>query len=90
MTEQTSDHDKMNELTKQFIDLANQMKEQGYPIEMINGALIGASATYSTYLTAGNEGYLKPSGVEKVMTVYQRFLENLQMAKKAEIEKKQP
>ena len=77
-------------LTSEFIGLANQMKnDKGFKPEMINAALIAASATYSTYMTAGNDGYLKDSGVDKVMAVYKRILDNIQAAKKAEVEAKE-
>ncbi len=91
MSEQPSKDEmiELTNLTSQFIDLANQLKDKGHQNEKINAALIAASATYSTYLTAGNDGYLKETGVEKVMKVYKRILENIQRAKKADIEAKQ-
>ena len=57
-------------LVEQFVKLANEMKDAGKPVSMINMALMSASATYGSYVAAGNEGYLKPSGVDKLVAAY--------------------
>ena len=49
-----------------FIDLANDMKNEGATIQFVSTALMRACAVYSTYVVAGNEGALRKSGVEKL------------------------
>ena len=41
-----------------FIDLANEMKNEGASIELISTALMRACAVYSTYAVTGNQGAL--------------------------------
>ncbi|MCG7933724.1 MAG: DUF3144 domain-containing protein, partial [Candidatus Thiodiazotropha taylori] len=69
-------------LASRFIELANKMKEEGKPVQMVNAALMSASATYGTYIHAGNEGYLQPSGVKKLVDTYSNQVENIQKIKK--------
>ena len=45
-----------NHCTHKFIDLANELKEQGYEAQLVSGALMSASGIYATYVSAGNEG----------------------------------
>jgi len=75
-----------NHCTHKFIDLANELKEQGYEAQLVSGALMSASGIYATYVSAGNEGGLQPSGVDKVVMMYRRSLEHIQERKKAESE----
>lgn len=72
-------------LMPKFIDLANQLKDEGHRIDWINSALQMASATYTTYLTAGNQGYLNEGGIEKLTQVYRKNLELVQQMKKAQL-----
>jgi hypothetical protein len=72
--------------TQKFIDLANELKNEGYEPQLISAALMSASGIYATYVSAGNEGGLQPSGVDKVVMMYRRNLEHIQEAKKAQIE----
>ena len=72
-------------LVERFIELANEVKDEGKPIEMINAALMSASCTYATYSAAGNDGYLQESGVSKITTLYRQNLMNLQSAKKKQV-----
>ena len=72
-------------MTSRFIDLANEMKDGGQKIELVNTALQLASGTYSTYITAGNEGYLKASGIEKITEGYKQNLIKLQHLKKQQL-----
>jgi len=78
-----------NHCTHKFIELANTLKEEGYEPHLISAALMSASGIYATYVSAGNEGGLQPSGVDKVVMMYRRNLEHVQEMKKAEIEAKQ-
>ena len=82
MTDQAS-HD---HCTRKFIDLANEMKDEGHDPQLVSAALMAASGIYATYVTAGNTGGLQPSGVDKVVMMYRRNLEHIQERKKAESE----
>ncbi len=70
-----------NELASRFITLANQMKDEGKPIDMVNASLMSASCFYATYTAAGDDGGLTDSGIEKVVEVYKVNLENVQKYK---------
>lgn len=74
------------DVSQKFIDLANQLKDQGLPPALVSSALMQASAIYATYAAAGNEGYLQPSGVERVASVYRAGLAELQKFKRANLE----
>lgn len=67
---------------QRFIDLANTIKNEGTDVNIVSGALMTASALYSSYLVAGNEGGLTESGIDKVSGVYKRELERIQKLKK--------
>jgi len=45
-----------------------------------------ASGIYATFVAAGNEGALEPSGVDKVVALYRRTLEHHQEVKKGQLE----
>ena len=60
------------------------VEDEGYDIQLISAALMSASGIYATYASAGNEGGLQPSGVDKVVMMYRRNLEHIQEAKKAQ------
>ena len=72
--------------TRKFIDLANEMQAEGYEPQLISAALMSASGIYATFVSAGNEGGLQPSGVDKVVMMYRRNLEHIQEIKKAQAE----
>ena len=78
------DHD---HCTHKFINLANELKDQGHDPQLVSAALMAASGIYATYVTAGNAGGLEPSGVDKVVMTYRRSLEHIQQRKKQESEK---
>ena len=48
--------------TRKFIDLANSLKDEGHPVQLVSAALLAASGIYLTFATAGNAGALEPSG----------------------------
>jgi uncharacterized membrane protein len=77
-----SDQENHMYCTNKFIELANELKENGIDIKLVNGALMTASGIYATYIATGNEGALEPSGVDKVVEVYRRTLEHYQSVKK--------
>jgi hypothetical protein len=73
--------------TNKFIELANELKEEGMDIALVSGALMTASGIYATYVGAGNDGALEPSGVDKVVRVYRRTLEHHQVLRKEQLQK---
>ncbi len=77
-----ADIEEFTALAGRFIELANKMKDEGKPLQMVNAALMSASATYGTYIYAGNAGYLKPGGVKKLIDTYRTQVENIQQIKK--------
>ncbi len=83
-----SDRESHNQCTHKFIDMANEMKDQGHDPQLVSAALMAASGIYATYITAGNTGGLQPSGVDKVVMMYRRNLEHIQERKKEENEAK--
>lgn len=82
-----SDGDKHNHCTHKVIDLANQLAAEGIDPKLVSGALMAASGIYATFIAAGNTGGLEPSGVDKIVTMYRRNLEHIQMRKKEENER---
>ena len=81
-----SDRESHNECTHKFIKLANELKDSGHSPQLVSAALMAASGIYATFITAGNDGGLQPSGVDKVVMMYRRNLEYIQERKKAEKE----
>jgi hypothetical protein len=66
--------------------LANQLKDEKIDPSLVSGALMTASGIYATFLAAGNQGALEPSGVDKVVALYRRTLEHHQDVKKAQLQ----
>ena len=64
-----------------FIDLANDMKNEGATIQFVSTALMRACAVYSTYVVAGNEGALRKSGVEKLKDLFASEVDTIQRLK---------
>lgn len=67
-----------------FINLANEMKNNGASIQFVSTALMRACAVYATYVVAGNEGALKEGGIEKLSGVFAQELNVIQEAKLAD------
>ena len=84
-----SDAESHNKCTQKFIEMANEMKDEGNEPQIVSAALMAASGIYATFVAAGNTGGLQPSGVDKVVLMYRRNLEHIQERKKAENESKQ-
>ena len=82
-----SENENHNICTTRFIELANELKSDGYDPQLISAALMAASGIYATYITAGNKGGLQPSGVDKVVMMYRRNLEHIQERKREENER---
>ena len=82
-----SDIEDHNTCTNRFIGLANDLKNEGFDIQLISAALMAASGIYATFVSAGNKGGLQPSGVDKVVMMYRQNLEHIQERKREEAEK---
>ena len=67
-----------------FIELANEMKDNGASIQFVSSALMRACAVYSTYVIAGNEGALRQTGIEKLSELFRQELDVVQKAKLSE------
>ena len=79
------DQEKHRYCTNKFIELANQLKDEKIDPSLVSGALMTASGIYATFVAAGNQGALEPSGVDKVVALYRRTLEHHQDVKKAQL-----
>jgi hypothetical protein len=82
-----NDQEKHRYCTNKFIELANQLKDEKIDPALVSGALMTASGVYATFVAAGNQGALEPSGVDKVVEVYRRTLEHHQKVKKDQLQK---
>jgi hypothetical protein len=80
-----SDQQNHQYCTEKFIDLANELKDEGMSVQLVSAALMAASGIYATYTAAGNTGALEPSGVDKVVNLYRKNLEFIQDRKKQEL-----
>lgn len=83
-----NEQEKHQYCTNKFIELANELRKEDIDPPMVSGALMTASGVYATYVAAGNDGALEPSGVDKVIEVYRRTLEHHQEAKKSQLQQK--
>lgn len=81
-----SESEQHHELMNRFIAVANEMKEEGSSTHIIAAALMSASAVYSTYVAAGNDGGVTDSGAEKIVEAYRHQMKQVQAAKKAELD----
>ncbi len=77
--EQTTQHD---DCMERFIALANEMKDEGIPINVVSWSLMTACGIYATYTVAGNDGGLNPSGVDKMADAFRQNLVNIQDLRK--------
>ncbi|MEX2498314.1 MAG: DUF3144 domain-containing protein [Wenzhouxiangellaceae bacterium] len=78
-----------NRATTAFIDLANKLaKEEDQDVKIVSAALMAASGIYATFITAGNNGYLAPSGVDKIADMYKNNLGYVQERKQQELKAK--
>lgn len=82
-----SDSEQHKMATNRFIDLANELKNQGLDPALVSGSMMTASSIYATYVAAGNEGTLEPTGVDKVVDLYRRTLEHYQDVKRAGLQR---
>ena len=75
----------MQRLTSRFIELGNEMKNEGERAELVSAAMMSASGFYATYVAAGDGGALNASGVEKLTGAYRSSLERVQAYKKQQM-----
>ncbi len=75
-----------DQAVNQLIELANQLKDNGTDIRIIAAAMNTAAGIYTTYVEAGNQGFLQPGGVDRVCAAYRKQLEFIQQRKKAELQ----
>ena len=80
-----NDQEHHQHCTNKFINLANELRKEGIDPNLVSGALMTASGVYATYIAAGNDGALEPSGVDKVVEVYRRTLQHYQTVKKNQL-----
>jgi hypothetical protein len=81
--EHTQQHD---ECMQRFIDLANAMKDEGVPVNIVSWSLMTACGIYATYSVVGNKGGLNPSGVDKVADAFRQNLLNIQSLRRQQQE----
>lgn len=87
MSEQENPH---KYCTNKFIELANQLKDEQIDPNIVSAALMTASAVYATFVSAGNQGTLEVSGVDKVATLFREILEHHQAVMKEYLQEQQP
>ena len=78
-----SDKQIHEETTQRFIDFANSLKDEGIETRVVSAAMMTAYAVYATYVFAGNDGRLAPSGTAKLVAAFKSQLERVQDAKAA-------
>jgi hypothetical protein len=72
----------LQRLTTRFIQLGNEMTNEGVTKEVVSVAMMSASGYYATYAMAGNDGFLNEKGVERVTETFKANLEKVQAYKK--------
>ncbi len=75
--------------TNKLIELANELKKEDIDPAVVSSGLMTASSIYVTYVAAGNNGALEPSGVDKAVDAYRRILEHFQKVKRSDLEELQ-
>ena len=80
-----SDADQHKLCTNKFIEVANELRNDDIDPQLVSGSMMTAAAIYATFVAAGNDGALEPSGVEKVVTLFRRTLEHHQELKRAHL-----
>ena len=80
-----SDQENHQACLNRFIELANQMKDEGVAINVVSAAMMSASAVYATFVASGgNTGGLTDSGVDKVTAAYRQHLQRVQEMRREE------
>lgn len=76
-----------HECMQRFIDFANSLKEEGIEPRVVSAGMMTALAVYSTYVFAGNDGRLAPSGIAKLADAFRQQLDHVQRSKEASLNK---
>ncbi len=84
MTQSTDQH---NQAVNRLIESANELKDKGFDPRVVSAALLSAAGIYTTYVEAGNEGFLQPDGVNKLTEIFRQQLAHIQKLKKEELRK---
>jgi len=74
-----------NEVVGKVIETVNQIKNDGTDIQLISAAMMTATCIYSTYVEAGNQGFLQADGIDKLTDRFRQQLEFIQQRKKLEL-----
>jgi hypothetical protein len=85
----TSEEEFHAQCLQRFLDLANTINGEGIDTRIVSSGLMTASAIYSTYTLAGNEGSLTDKGTEKLAEAYKDQVDQVQRAKRARQQKNQ-
>ncbi|GEM_PF-1352701 len=66
-------HEDLAHCANQFMHKASKLHEEMHG-RQVYAALMAASAIFATFVTAGNQGFLRPEGVKKVSEKYGQLL----------------
>ncbi len=77
--------DQHNQAVNRLIECANDLKDKGYDPRVISAALLSAAGIYTTYVEAGNDGFLQPAGVDKLTEIFRQQLAHIQTLKQEEL-----
>lgn len=77
--------DQHNQAVNRLIECANELKDKGFDPRVISAALLSAAGIYTTYVEAGNEGFLQPGGVDKLTEIFRQQLTHIQQMKQDEL-----
>ncbi len=78
MAVESNPNETQNECTRKFIDLANELKDEGVPVNVVAWSLMTACSMYSIYSVVGNDGGLNPSGIDKLTDAFKDNLTKVQ------------
>jgi len=79
--------DQHNQAVNRLIEAANELKDKGFDPRVLSAALLSAAGIYTTYVEAGNDGFLQPEGVEKLTEIFRQQLVHIQNLKREELRK---
>lgn len=79
--------DQHNQAVNRLIEAANELKDKGFDPRVLSAALLSAAGIYTTYVEAGNDGFLQPGGVEKLTEIFRQQLMHIQNLKREELRK---
>ena len=78
MTDERNANEVQDECTRKFIDLANELKDSGVPVNVVAWSLMTACSMYSIYSVVGNDGGINPSGIDKLTDAFKENLTKVQ------------